>query len=201
VKIAIRLAAAIWVAALGIMGGFAYVQIRDERHRLLAELERRSALLAETLKESVEPAARRGSSAGIRRVVKKFGRSDRRIGVYDAFGSAIAAAPAVPVPASLPEITEVIAKAAVGKGLRLLDGRKTYFYATPHEDKDVVLGALAVFLDAAQVDAAENTLPRETSLVESGVEFGESNWDGIEQHQRAQPDASPGNPSRSEFLP
>ena len=157
-KITIRLVGAIWLSALLVMGGFAVVQIREERQRLLKDLERRAALLAESLKESVEPLAHRPSAPAMVRVLKKFGRLDRRIAVYDAFGSPIAAAPAEPVPASVPEITDVIAKATVGKGLRVFDGRKTYFYATPIETKDGTAGALAVFVDAAHLDSAENGL-------------------------------------------
>jgi len=159
-RITLRLLGAIWLSALLIMGGFAYVQVREEGERLRGDLERRAALLAESLKESVEPAARRDSAAAILRVLKKFGRSDRRIAVYDAFGSAIAAAPATKgvAPPSLPEITDVIQKTTAGKGLRVIEGRKTYFYATPLTTDDRTIGALAVFIDAAHLDAVENSL-------------------------------------------
>jgi trehalose 6-phosphate synthase len=159
VKITIRLVGAIWLAALLIMGGFAFFQIRDERARVLGDMERRAALLAESLKESVEPAARRGSAPVMQRLLKKFARPDRRIAVYDAFGSAIVAAPAgEPLPVSLPEITEVIAKTTPGKRLGLVDGRKTYVYATPLVTDDATIGALAVFMDATHLDDLEQGL-------------------------------------------
>jgi trehalose 6-phosphate synthase len=159
VKVAVRLVGAIWLSTLLVIGAFAYFQIRDERARLVGDLERRAALLAETLKEAIEPAARRGSVPTMQRMLKKFGRPDRRIAVYDAFGSAIAAAPSgEPLPASIPEITDTIAKTQVGKGLRLLDGIKTYVYATPLVADDHTIGALAVLVDAEHVDRAENGL-------------------------------------------
>jgi hypothetical protein len=125
VRIALRLIGAIWLSALLIMGGFALVQVRAERQRVLGDVERRASLLAESLKESVEPSARRGADAAVLRLLKKFARSDRRLAVYDAFGSPMLSAPAEPAPTSVPKITDVIAKNTVGKGLRALDGRKT----------------------------------------------------------------------------
>jgi trehalose 6-phosphate synthase len=175
-KITLRLVGAIWLSALLIMGGFAFVQVREEGARLRGDLERRAALLAESLKESVEPAARRGSTPAILRVLKKFGRPDRRIAVYDAFGSAIAAAPASlgVTPPSLPEITDVIAKTMVGRGLRVIEGRKTYFYATPLIADDRTIGALAVFIDAAHLDAVENSLWQSNAVRFFAVALGVS---------------------------
>jgi trehalose 6-phosphate synthase len=159
-RIVLRLVGAIWISALLIMGGFAFLQVRDERDRLHNDLERRAALLAESLKESVEPAVRRDSVPAIQRVLKRFGRTDRRLAVYDAFGSPIASAPATKgvLPPALPEITDVIAKATPGKGLHVIDGRKTYYYATPLSGEDRTAGALAVFIDAAHLDTVENSL-------------------------------------------
>ncbi len=159
-KITLRLVAAIWLSALLIIGGFAFFQIRDERERLIVDLERRAALLAESLKESVEPAARRGAAPQIARLLKKFGRPDRRIAVYDEFGSPLTSAPAdaAALPPALPEITDVIRNGTVGKGLRAMAGRRAYFYATPLSADDRPLGALAVFVDASHLDGVEKDL-------------------------------------------
>jgi trehalose 6-phosphate synthase len=176
VKITVRLVGAIWLSALLIMGAFAFFQIRDERERLLHDLERRAALLAESLKESVEPSARRGSAPAMLRLLKKFGRPDRRIAVYDAFGSAVAAAPPSkePLPPPLPEITDVIAKGEVGRGLRTIEGQKTYFYATPLTGEDRTIGALAVFIDAAHLDNVENSLWQSNAVRFFAVALGMS---------------------------
>jgi trehalose 6-phosphate synthase len=155
VKPTLRLLAAIWICALLIVGVFAFFQIRAERGRLLEDLERRAVLLGEGLKESVEPAARRGSATAIARVLKKFGRPDRRIAVYDSRGGIISASPADGAPGSLPEVTDVIAGAAVAHGLRSIDGAKTYMYAAPLQSADRTVGVLAVFLDATGLDHVE----------------------------------------------
>ena len=62
---------------------------------------------------------------------------------------------ALTLPASLPEATEAITSGAVQKGLRSLNGRQVYVYATPLLRDDKPAGALAVFLDAADLRRAE----------------------------------------------
>ena len=155
-KVTIRLLGAIWICALLVVGVFGFFQVRQERQRLLEDLERRANLLAEGLKESVEPAARRGSTPAIARVLKKFARPERRIAVYDAFGSLLTMAPpGEVVPPSLPDITEAITRATAVRGLRSIDNAKTYVYATPLDSQDRTVGVLAVFLDASHLDRAE----------------------------------------------
>jgi trehalose 6-phosphate synthase len=153
-KVTGRLLAAIWICALLVIGIFGFFQIRRERERLLEDLERRAALLGEGLKESVEPAARRGAPA-MARVLKKFGRADRRIAIYDAFGSAVITSPeGIAVPVSLPDVTDALARTAIVKGLRTIDGANTYVYATPLQAEGRMAGVLAVFLDASRLDQA-----------------------------------------------
>ena len=55
----------------------------------------------------------------------------------------------------IPEITEAIGRGAVTTGFRTIEGRKTYVYATPLQQDDRTIGALAVFLDASPLAAAE----------------------------------------------
>ncbi len=102
-KLTIRLVAAIWVSALVVIGGFAYQQIVEERARLTQDLTRRAALLGEGLEEAIGPALARGSPA-VERLLKKFGRRDQGIAVYDRVASLIAASPEIApmLPASLP---------------------------------------------------------------------------------------------------
>jgi trehalose 6-phosphate synthase len=158
-KVTVRLLASIWIGALLVIGIFGFFQIRAEHARLLEDLERRAALLGEGLKESVEPAARRGSAAAMTRVLKKFGRADRRIAVYDGFGSAVASSPeGAKVPASLPEVTDALARTTIAQGLRTIDGTKAYVYAMPLQSEDKTVGVLGVFLDASQLDHAETGL-------------------------------------------
>ena len=156
-KLTVRLVAALWLAALAVLGGSTYFQIVEERSRLTLDLERRALLLGEGLKESVEPAAARGSRVAIDRLLKKFGRPDQGIAVYDRVASLVTATPemSLALPASLPEVTEAMTSGAVQKGLRSLNGRPVYVYATPLLRDDKPAGALAVFLDASDLKRSE----------------------------------------------
>jgi trehalose 6-phosphate synthase len=160
VRVTLRLLGAIWISALIILAGFAFLQVREERERLQVDLERRAALLAESLKEAVEPAVRRGATPAVTRALKRFGRVDRGIAVYDSLGNPIAESPegAPAVRLQLPEVTEAIGHGQVTTGFRTLEGRKTYVYATPLRQEDRIIGVLAVFLDAVILDAAELAL-------------------------------------------
>jgi trehalose-6-phosphate synthase len=157
VKLTVRLVAAIWVSALVVIGGFAYQQIVEERARLTQDLTRRAALLGEGLEEAIGPALARGSPA-VERLLKKFGRRDQGIAVYDRVAALIAASPEIaPVlPASLPEATEAVSTGAVRKGFSKLGGKPVYVYASPlltRDDKPA--GAVVVFLDASYIESSE----------------------------------------------
>ncbi|MEK7386897.1 MAG: hypothetical protein AABZ83_10675, partial [candidate division NC10 bacterium] len=73
-KFTISLVGAIWLGAMLVIAGFAFLEIRAERARLLADLERRAVLVGEGLKEAIEPVVARGSTAVVERLLKKFGR-------------------------------------------------------------------------------------------------------------------------------
>jgi len=152
-----RLVAAIWLSALAVIGGFAYLQIVEERERLTQDLERRAALLGEGLKEAAEPALARGSVPAIERLLKKFGRRDQGIAIYDKVAARIAATPDVAplLPTSLPEVTEALSTGAVQKGFSTLGGKAVYLYASPLMRDDKPAGAVAVFLDASYIAATE----------------------------------------------
>jgi trehalose-6-phosphate synthase len=157
-RFTVHLVTAICLAALGVIGTFAYLQIVEERASLTRDLERRAALLGEGLKEAVEPVLGRGSPAAIERLLKKFGRRDQGIAIYDKVAALIAATPDVAplLPTSLPEVTAAVSTGAVQKGFSSLGGKAVYLYASPliqRDDKPV--GAVVVFLDASYISAAE----------------------------------------------
>ena len=156
-RFTVRLVAAIWLSALAVIGGFAYLQIVEERERLTQDLERRAALLGEGLKEAAEPALARGSVPAIERLLKKFGRRDQGIAIYDKVAARIAATPDVAplLPASLPEVTEALSTGAVQKGFSTLGGKAVYLYASPLMRDDKPAGAVVVFLDASYIAATE----------------------------------------------
>jgi trehalose 6-phosphate synthase len=156
-RFTLRLVVAIWISVMLVIAGFAFLQVREERARLLADLERRAMLLGEGLREAIEPVVGRGSTASIERILKKFGKPQRGIAVYDRFAVLILATPdlAPILPPSLPEVTEAISGNAVSQGFRLIGARRVYVYATPLVRDDRAVGALAAVLDATHLETAE----------------------------------------------
>lgn len=119
-KFRLRLVAAIWASALVVIGVFAFLQILEERERLIDDLKRRAVLVGKGLKEAIEPVVARGSTAGVERILKKFGTARRGIALYDRFAGHIVATPDVAstLPPSLPEVTDAIANNVVSRGFR-----------------------------------------------------------------------------------
>src|SRR5206468_7770049 len=90
-KLTIRLVGAIWLSVLIVIGGFAFLQIREERERLVDDLKRRAVLVGEGLKEAIEPQVARGSTVGVAGILTMFGRPTRGMAVYDRFAGLMVA--------------------------------------------------------------------------------------------------------------
>ena len=155
-KFTLRLVSAIWLSVMLVIGVFAYLQIREERGRLVGDLQRRAVLVAEAFSDAIEPAAKQ-SPAAVERIVKKFGQTQRGIAVYDRFANLRTATPDIaPVlPSTLPEVTDAISGNVATQGLRPIGDRTRYIYAAPLLSDNQPVGAVAVLLDASHLDRAE----------------------------------------------
>src|SRR6266436_5953242 len=104
-KFTLRLVSAIWLSVVLVIGKFTYLQIREERGRLVGDLQRRAMLITEGLSDAIEASSAKQSPAAIERIVKKFGQAQRGIVVYDRFATQRFASPDVApiLPPSLPE--------------------------------------------------------------------------------------------------
>ena len=161
-RLLVRLFAGISVATLLVVGGFAYHEIRDERARLQQDLRRRAALIADAVRESAEPVVARGTRGGLDRVLKRFARPDRGIAIYDEFGSVIDATLDVKPHLGIvsPLVTEAIRENEQTRGLSNLAGGTVWVHVTPLQRDDHAIGAVAVILEAAQLEARELSLWR-----------------------------------------
>jgi trehalose 6-phosphate synthase len=155
-KFTLRLVSAIWLSVMLVIGVFAYLQIREERGRLVGDLQRRAVLVAEAFSDAIEPAAKQ-SPAAVERIVKKFGQTQRGVAVYDRFANLRTATPDIaPVlPPTLPEVTDAISGNVATQGLRPIGDRTRYIYAAPLLSDNQPVGAVAVLLDASHLDRAE----------------------------------------------
>ncbi|MBI3315491.1 MAG: trehalose-6-phosphate synthase [Candidatus Omnitrophica bacterium] len=80
------------VIAIGSIG-FSFWQARQEEFRLKNELERRANVIADSLKESIEPLLPAESTRSLERIVNKFSNRERLLGVsvFDIEGNLLAA--------------------------------------------------------------------------------------------------------------
>jgi len=155
-KFTLRLVSAIWISVMLVIGVFAYLQIREERGRLVGDLQRRAVLVAEAFSDAIEPAAKQ-SPAAVERIVKKFGQTQRGIAVYDRFANLRTATPDIAplLPPTLPEVTDAISGNVATQGFRPVGDRTRYIYAAPLLSDNQPVGAVAVFLDASHLERAE----------------------------------------------
>src|SRR3990167_8940232 len=77
---------------------FAYFQVQDERATLVADLQYRTHLLADGLKESVEPSFANYSTSTLQGIVDRFANRERLVGLalYDSEANLIVASEDLP---------------------------------------------------------------------------------------------------------
>jgi trehalose 6-phosphate synthase len=161
-RLLVRLFAGIALATLFVVGGFAYLEIREERSRLQQDLQRRAVLIAEAVREAAEPALARGTRGGIERVLRRFARPDRGIAIYDQFGSVIEATLDIKPHSALlsPLVSDAIRDNTPSRRVTALGRGTVWVHVTPLQRDDRAIGAVAVVLDAAQLEAREWSLWR-----------------------------------------
>jgi len=165
----IRLLGALWLTTLIVSVGFAWYEVHQDRQRLEDDLQRRATLTADAVREASERLVARGAKTGYDRVLARFGRADRAIAIYDAFGSVIDATAEVRrgLGSISPLIGEALQKNAPARAFAPVAGRTRLVYVLPLQDNDRPIGAAAVLLDADSLEASEWALWRRT-----GVQFG-----------------------------
>jgi trehalose 6-phosphate synthase len=162
----IRLLGGIWLATLVVSAGFAYLEVREERARQIDDLRRRAALVGYTVGQATEGILARGGKGGYERILTRFGRPDRAIAIFDAFGGVLGATAEVRPflgPIS-PLITEAIQQNEPVARFHPVAGRLTWVHVLPLQEDERAVGAAAVLLDAQYLDAADWNLWRRTAV-------------------------------------
>ncbi|HEU4367820.1 MAG TPA: trehalose-6-phosphate synthase [Methylomirabilota bacterium] len=162
----IRLLGALWLATLLVSGGFAWYEVHQERTRLIDDIQRRAALVADAVREATERLVARGVRTGYDRVLARFGRQDRAIAIYDAFGSIIEASPEVKRtlgPVS-PLVTEAIQRNQATRAFATVNGRTRMVQVVPLQQDDKAIGAAAVLIDAEYLETSEWDLWQRTAV-------------------------------------
>jgi trehalose-6-phosphate synthase/HAMP domain-containing protein len=166
VRILIRLLGALWLATLAVMGGFAYLEVQEERVRLERDLQRRAALVADAVREASERLVGRAQRIALERVLARFHRPDRGLAVYDEFGSVIEATADVKahLGPSSPLVSEALKTHEAARRYEQVGGRRVWVHIVPVERDERVVGAVGVFLDAQYLDSSEWNLWQRTAV-------------------------------------
>ena len=135
---------------------FTLVHVREERTSLSTDLEHRTRLLAESLKESIEPAYSAGLAESLQRTVSRFVDQERLRGlvVMDARGEIVAASSELPVGVRIERLASeaMDADSSRGEFVRGASG-SFYLYASPLREELRVIGALFLIQNAGFIDA------------------------------------------------
>ncbi len=159
-KLTFRLIFSLFLGITIVVAIFSYIQITDERDRLQGEIERRSIILAETLKESIVTLIETGQFDRLNRILEKFGSRERLKGVavFDALGNVISSNSSLKSQISKPpvEVINALAEKSPKSKFIKIDKEKLYIYVTPlfseAFEEEYLIGALAFFQDSSYID-------------------------------------------------
>ena len=162
VRLSVRLNLCLILAVGGTSLAFALYQAQSALHGLRRNLDRQSAILAESLEKSAEPLVAAHSYRELQRLADRFKDHEQLAGVavYDSSDRPLAST--ANLSARVPMLPVVVQHAAQQGAAAAeyfkVDGRLMHVFALPlHADiagaDDALLGALAVYHDAAFIQA------------------------------------------------
>lgn len=145
-----------------IVVAFTLTQVQEEDQRLKVNLEQRSILLADSLKETVQPNFINKSDKQLQKLVDKFESQERLAGmaIYDNKGNTIATSSSLIAEVSK---TQKIAEDAMDADKATsdfveLNNEKMHLLATPLHDEKSVVGALIIAQNAGFIDTRLNEI-------------------------------------------
>lgn len=136
---------------------FTFNQVNSEGKRLENDIQYRSSLLADSLKESIEPNFITKSNTYLQTIVEKFVDNQRVAGlaVVDSTGRVIAGSSKFPdeISESQTIATNVMDSDKPNGNFVRLQDQKMYIFASPLHNKKSVVGALIIVQHAGYIDA------------------------------------------------
>jgi trehalose-6-phosphate synthase/uncharacterized membrane protein affecting hemolysin expression len=146
-----------------------YYQVRGEQRNLRKDLERRAAVLAESLAGNVEPQLENGSKQTLQGIVERFSNRERLAGVavIDTKLQPVAQSPGL---AQLMQtrpsaVSQAMAdKRRQSEFVRLPGGPSLHLYVVPFHHDDELAGELLIVQDASYIEAQVARMWRETFL-------------------------------------
>jgi trehalose-6-phosphate synthase/uncharacterized membrane protein affecting hemolysin expression len=147
---------------------FSYYQVVGEKRTLRRDLERRSEVLGESLAGNVERALGSGSNRALQSLMERFGNREHLIGVavYDREAQVVAMTTELKkmLTASPLAVAQAIQKDDDQSSFVKLGQVPVLIVAVPLRHQDVLVGALAIVLDASYIRAQMMRVWRETFL-------------------------------------
>ncbi|HSX09038.1 MAG TPA: trehalose-6-phosphate synthase [Candidatus Saccharimonadales bacterium] len=144
---------------------FSWTQVASEQKRLQSDIQYRSYLVVDSLKESVEPNFVNKSKVNLQHDVENFADKQRLagIGIVNNTGKFIAASPSLSNDLKNSKTSnQIIIDTMDGDqdngNFVTVDNNKYYVYASPLQDKKSVVGALIVVQNAGYIDTELNDL-------------------------------------------
>lgn len=139
--------------------GFTFRQVHQEEASLLDDLQRRTSLLADSLKESIRPSYLNNATSTLQAVLDKFAGRERLLGlaVYGNQGGIFASSAGLPADlTSDGSIAEqaMDADSVADDFLATKNSGNVYIFATPLHQDEKIIGALAVFQRANYISEA-----------------------------------------------
>lgn len=133
---------------------FTFTQVSQESTRLENDIQYRSSLLANSLKESVEPNFINKSDKYLQGVVERFADEKRIAGlaIVDNTGKITAVSSNLPTLSQQQISIDAMDSDKAAGGFVNLNDKKMYIFATPLHDKKSVVGALMVVQNAGYID-------------------------------------------------
>lgn len=136
---------------------FTLNQINQEANRLEADIQYRSSLLADGLKETVEPNFINKSDPYLQSLVERYANDQRVAGlaIVDNKGAIVAVSSSLSKEISQPQKSAADAMDAdkPNGNFETISGEKMYIFATPLHDKKSVVGSLIVVQHASYIDS------------------------------------------------
>src|SRR5918995_2280866 len=129
----LRLLGGIWIAILLVTVAFTWLEVREERTRLLTDIEHRGALAAELVREASERVVGRRVRASYDRLMTRFATADRVIALYDELGGLLATSAETKAWLGVisPSVTRAIRDTAPVRGFHIVGGRMTWVHVVP----------------------------------------------------------------------
>lgn len=139
-----------------IVGGFAYMQISDERVEMASDLQYRTRVVADSLEEAIAPSFARQDTATVARIIMRIADNERIAGivVFDNMGIIVAQEKEWPAQAASSTLVTSVMDSAEPSGTMVRDvNGSRYVLATPLFDgSHIVIGALVVVQNASYID-------------------------------------------------